>query len=67
MDCQMDKKKTNSDHGMEKKIICKYSLFSKWLKTIIIPWYCFCLKQTVYLYVYIYVNTYIKWCGGQSN
>ena len=29
MGCQMDKRETNSDHEMEKKIICRYSLLKK--------------------------------------
>ena len=39
---QMDKRETNLDHDMEKKLICKYSLFKEFLKTIIISWDCFC-------------------------
>ena len=36
MACQMDKRETKSDHKMEKKKICKYSLFKECFKKI--PW-----------------------------
>ena len=35
MGCQMDKRETNSDHDMEKKIIYKYSLFKNVLRQLL--------------------------------
>ena len=35
---QMDKRETNSDHDMGKKIFCKYSLLKECFKTFFIPW-----------------------------
>ena len=34
---QMDKRETNSDHDMGKKIFCKYSLLKECFKTFFIP------------------------------
>ena len=42
--CQMDKRETNSDYEMEKKMICKYSLFKN-IKETTIPWDCFCQED----------------------
>ena len=49
----MDKRETNSDHEMEKKKICKYSLFKECLKKIIIPIDLFCRMKLKNKQVYM--------------